>query len=582
MATAAQLTYLQSNNPDRHGVSVRVVDAYSSATNGIVSANYILFPGDNVSSDSQDVPNSFINKTVTLGSSDLVQLSRVAGATTLNLFVDMSATLCNYDYYVVVSLLYADGTSSPFQTSPVLIPLTPSAVTNLVAVLTRNYPSNTVIQAVFDAQECVGLGDSIIYNAAVQWMDGSGNWNFLTQEVTYSPTIGGGGVEIMLPSNDVDEAYLALQAIRIVDGDNDTRAIGALGETVLVTDSEMPDAPINFAGVYEYSAVPPTVNMTWNAAPSSTLVDVTHFNVYLSVNGGPATSIATVPYNTLGEQYSYDAEVPVGEGGYTVGDVLVFYVTAVNPTGESGPSASLTINIVEPSSPPLNLTATGLREILTPSEASLELLFQNPAEVSGGTYGAYFVINVFDSATDVRLATRTVPYDADMESYQEAFNNVTWVAEYSVEVYLVTTDEDDLIPGGEIIGRSATVTLSVNYAPLVTNVNGVPLSDRWNFTNPLTSFDVYTFQVLTHPGTMLTLFNGLSADQSISVLRQDPVSGPTPVDDPYGAFDGAYKYHYEVATDPYNPEAVFIQISASNASGLTTVHIIDQIHAALA
>lgn len=574
MATAAQLTYLQSNNPDRHGVSVRVVDNYSSPNNGIVSANYILFPGDNVSAyASEDAPNSFINKTVTLGSSDLVQLGRVTGppvVTTLNLFVDMSATLCNYDYYLVVSLLYADGTSSPFQTVPVLIPLTPAEVTISTAVLVRNYPQNTTILATFAPQQQACVSDLIKYNAAVQWMDGSGVWNFLTQEVDFDTGIGDdGGVEIVLPSNDVDEAYLALQAIRLVDDNNDTRAIGALGDTFLVSDSDVPDAPINFAGVYNYSSTAPNFSMTWNAAPSSTLTETNYFLVYRSVNGGVATAVSgQIAYVNVSTLYSFVSPVPEGDSGFQIGDVLTYYVVAVNGIGESLPSSTLTIHVVAPSSPPQNLTATGLREIVD-SEASIQLLFQNPAEVNGDPYGAYFTINIYNGTT--RLETRDVPYNATAANYIEGFSNVDYYTTYTIEVFLNTLDA--FVPGGIIAGQSATTTISVNFAPLVTNVNGVPLSDRWQFDDPLTSFDVYSFQALAIHGMRLTEFNGVEADPSITLQTLD-IPDPETVVDPYGAFDGAYLYHFNVAAAA---GALFIQISTSNASGLTTVAIRDRL-----
>lgn len=546
MSVPITLAYLSTNQPDKGGVSIK-----ATSVEKCVSFNYIMFPGNNISSTS--VQNSFINRTLNVGS-DGCELIESGDGFVYHLFISKTEVLCTSDYFLVVSGLQLDGTQTPYQVEPLPLPLTPDqiTITDGDVFITRiggDYLDAT-ITIFFDPIDCPGVTDVISYIVAVQYLGGDGNWHFETKPATYESLLGGGGVQVTIVSEfGVDDAYVAIQGVRtVMSALGEYKAIGELSETILAQEQNVPQPPEDLLVVYVYNASPPTATLSWVAPTSAAFTDVTGFQVYRSVNGATAVALGdVVSYVPDQKDYEYVDEVPLNTppDDLQAGDELTYYVVSIAGTRVSAPSNSVTIVLVAVSSAPLNFNALALQESET--LASIKSLFQNPAEVEGDTENAYFVVNVYDSAYPlVVVATQNISYVGGSAAYEANFNNIAFSAFYNLECYLVTIDPNTLLP---LEGAKAFISnLSCGYAPLIYKINGSTDFLLWRQSNEITSLEVISFTTLLSEGAkLLAIDSDISKRVHWEVISQ--ISGVvtttfTIPDTPYEPFAGAYRITY--------------------------------------
>jgi hypothetical protein len=573
--TELDLSYLSSNQPNSGGISVSV-----TSTTLVASFNYIIFPGQNAAGTEYE--NQFLNGTINVGSENCALIS--SGASYIyHLFITTAETLCADDYFLVVSGLSLDGSQTPFQSTPLTIPLTPSSLVlaDGSALIEREFISPTdtqvTITVLCEPLSCVNIDDQVTYQMAIQYTDDAGEWNFLTiNNLTYDSYISTGGIETTFTAtNGCDDCYVAVQGVRSVGGSTGPKAIGALSNTVMVQDSNVPQPPTDFEVVYTYNAIPATAAMTWNAPASAGFTDVTSFVVYRSINGGPAVAIENVPYVPGTTAYAYTDDVSIGSL-FQSGDEVTYYVVSVNPNGESVPSDSVTITIIAVSSPPLNLSLVGLKE--GENLANLIIGFQNPSYVEGdvtsGYETAYFTLRIYGvtaGAADTLLETREIEYNSELTTaYEVAANDLPfYVGGYNVVVFLNTFNPND---GTLIVGQSATGFTTAGPSPLFFRFNDDQDNwENWNSSNPLTSVVVISYSILIFPqGLITSVLNDVVTTQPLSAVSTLSVTSVP--DFPYEPFAGAYVYTYSNIVLPASDVA--ITLSAANPFGLSSRTIV--------
>ena len=578
--SSVEISYVSSAQPNVGGTSLIVTSTNSLA---VVSFSYIVFSGENASSsDPED--RSFINRTVNVGSDNCYQISSNGSVWVYHLFVETQHTLCLSDYFVVVSALYTDGTQSPFQETPTTVYLTPEKITlgpNSVIVSRRDgFYADAVISVYFTPCEVVETSNYVV---AVQYIDGLGAMKFTTLEGVYDPNLApeplGGGVQVtLIDDNGVsdNDMYVAIQGVRIIADEGGAKAIGELSDTILAIDESIPRPPENLTVNYVYNATPPTATLNWTRPSTFASINVDDFLVYKSLNGGEPSLVATVSYVTGQANYEWiDTNVDIPP--YTQGDVLSYYVVSQNEDGVSAPSNIVSITLVEPSSPPVDLQSTGLLDVAH-SAANIVVTFRNPLTIGGEVeYGyetAYFEITVYKGTDDSSLPLTVVqePYNSATETYSVAINDLTsFTVTPGDNVLFITCNLVTYTDDGSLLeGQYADSTLLVYPIPFITNVNGNGYTDVWTSSDPLQSFDVYTYAPLIYPDAQIVAIQ--NSDNSL-VKFAATTSGPNTVipDYAYEEFAGATVYHYEAVYE--SGVGIALSITAANSSGYSTVTI---------
>lgn len=577
--SSVDISYVSSAQPNVGGTSLIVTSTNSLA---VVSFSYIVFSGENASSEDPE-DRSFINRTVNVGSDNCYQISSNGSVWVYHLFVETQHTLCLSDYFVVVSALYTDGSQSPFQDTPTTVYLTPKKIVlgdNSVIVSRRDgFYADAVISVYFTP--CELSAETSNYVVAVQYIDGTGVMKFTTLEGVYDPELGSesGGVQVtLIDENGVSDSdmYVAIQGVRIIADQGDAKAIGELSDTILAIDEAKPRPPEDLYIDYIYNASPPTATLHWTRPSTYASINVDYFLVYKSVNGGTYQEVSgQIPYTGAVNYEWTDTDVDIPP--YSEGDVLSYYVVSVNEDGQSPPSNVASITLVEPSSPPVNLQSTGLLDVAH-SAANIIVTFQNPLTIGGDVeYGyetAYFEITVYkgtdDSTTPIRVVQE--PYNSAAETYSVAINDLTsfTVATGDNVLYISCNLVTFNVDGSLLEGQYADSTLYVYPIPFITNVNGNGYTDVWTTSDPLQSFDVYTYAPLIYPEAQIV---AIKNDTNTVVKFSATSSGPNTVipDTAYEEFAGATVYHY-AAVNPVDV-GIALSITAANASGYSTVTI---------
>jgi hypothetical protein len=486
----------------------------------------------------------------------------------------------------VVSALYTDGTQTAFQSTPVEIYLTPSKITLkedgsvFITRFEQDY-TDARVTVKFSEQDCIANNTyTVSYIVAIQYVDEYGNLKFITQDADYNQVIGGVTVDIISDVGISDsDTYVAIQAVRkIGTGASAKEAIGELSNTVLATDTQKPQPPINLTAQYFYFDTPARVVLTWNPPSTVTFINVDYFYVYrrLTRNGvviEPNKLLNgddPVPYVPGDNTYDYTdlTEIPPLQ----VNDVLTYWVTSVNEDGESVPSNTVQVIVIKPSSPPREFEVSGLIEVGT-GEGSVAMTWIQPLEVVGltdeGYNHAYFTVTVskIDAyGNTVLLKAENYPYVAGANTaYAEGMNNIPNVSTGDV-LYLVnrliTFNPNTAVLYDVIIGQAAFANTAVYPVPFITDINGIPYNNVWTTETGSNSFNVYSFAPLTYPSVTIVAYEYSTSE----LVRYNPPQ-PTPVLIPiteYGEFAGALCYSYIA---PTTPGGIAISIVAANSAG---------------
>jgi hypothetical protein len=556
-------TVLSSNQPELGGITLSVT---SSNTLSIVSFNYTVFPGGNVSSS---VNNQLYNRTVNVGTAFASKIDD----TTYSVFIDTSTLLPSFDYYASLSALYVNGTVSPY-TNALLLPLAPGEIVlddDTGATITRNPLSYTtdVLLTVDFTELAQPQSGSIVYSLGVQYIDGAGTTKFtIVPDLTYEDK---GVTTTLTDPNGIDEVYVAIQGVRVIDS---IQANGPLSNTVLANDSDLPLPPRNLQGEYRYFQETPKVLLSWLPPFTADLTDVTIFTVYRKVGSAAAVKIGTVPYTTQ-KVYSF---IDLTIGDVPLGSNVIYYVTSTNPNAESGPSNTYAIITVLGSSAPTNISATGVQNVDTNTQ-DVSVIFSNPTTVRGelvsGYNNAYFIVDIINSGgVTVATNTSTLYNSAEDQAYEVNFDDIPFVNDtdrtfgsYIARVQLITYQVD----GSVLLGTQGGVPFSSGPAPIIFNINGE--ADEWNSETPLESFQVLSNRVLSAVnGVLLSVLSPLSG--IVNTIQVHP-SSVRIVTDPYEAFSGNYIYTITSVDiedalnkiDPPNAPKRVLVIIAANASG---------------
>ena len=574
MSTAPNVSILASNQPSAGGFTALVEPA--TTTTGLVSCNYIIYPGNNITGSISNVPNNLYNRTVNVGSDNCSNL----GSNDYSLFIDTSVCLPNHDYYVSVSTLYTDGTQSPFS-SAVLLPLAASKITlNSVSVTLTRSPDTYVSQAlikVFFTQPAAPPSGNLSYTLGIQYIDGNGSNKFsLVPGLSYNTD----SVQTtLIDANGIDEAYVAIQSVRNVSVSPSSgsspisvSATSELSNTVMAIDTDVPDPPRNLVINYEYYNNQ-QVTLNWNAPFSALLTDVAGFKVYRRVASGSFQLIGSVVFTTIGATYSFINNV----SSIALNTTVSYYVTSFrnNPSAESVPSQIVSIVTVLPSSAPQNASATGLQVTFSgPYLQDVTTAFGNPSSINGLTSFGYSgvaqftvqIIDVNDPLTPSVIATNTVPYVASSTGYGLNFNNIPFSTNgtlnsspglYQAKIWLNTFDGS----GDTIIGQASTVNFESGPRPIISSVNG--LANQWTIIDALTSFTVTTSSLA--PLVDLFIVYRKKIDNTIEINRP---AITTPVIDSLEN----YIYSFNSGFLPSSSHLA-LNISAANAfgNGISTI-----------
>lgn len=506
--TAPTVSILAGSQPLVGGFTALVTTQSTS----VVSFYYIIYPGNNVSGNVPSVPNSLYNRTVQVGSSQCANV----GGNNYSLLIDSSVCLPNYDYYVIVSALYSDGVQSEYSEAD-LLPLSAAKITlsSTSVSLTRStatYNTEALIRVLFTPPQAP-VGSTISYTLGIQYIDGNATNQFvLAPGLVYNSSIG--GVEYTLTDSEgIDEAYVAIQSVRLVSG---VSATSELSNTVMAKDTDIPDPPRNLAIDYQYYQVVPVSILTWLAPYSAVLTDVSGFQVYRKVGSAPYVAIGSpVPFTTLGATYTYSDDTI---GAVPLGTTVSYYVKSINPNTQSIPSNIVTIVTLASSTPPLNLNALGLQVTYSsPFEQDVRVIFTNPNTVNGNTSFGYdvaeFVVDIVDNnPTNVGtyqtvIATTNVVYSSSASGYTATFNNIdkfpasSVAGLYIARARLDTFDQD----GNTVIGQTASTEFLSGPRPIISLINGT--TNEWTYSTPLQSFVATTGQGAPLVDCVITIQN---------------------------------------------------------------------------
>jgi hypothetical protein len=334
----------------------------------------------------------------------------------------------------------------------------------------------------------------------------------------------------------------------------------------MAKDSDILDPPRNLTLNYRYYATTPEAVLTWNAPFSAALTDVTGFQVYRKVGAGQFSPLGSlVEFISLGDLYSY---TDIDLSHIDLGIVVSYYVKSIrdDPWAESNASTTVSLTIIEPSSAPQSASAVGLQvEFSGYLQQDVTTTFANPSSVQGGTYGAYFtvqIIDINDPLDPLPVAENTVPYESESGGYSFTFENIPFatnstgvLGSYRANIWLNTTT---------IIGVAAIVDFVSGPRPIISLVNGA--SDKWSLDDPLTTFTVTTSSLA--PLVDVFIVYRRRSDNTIEIDRPT-YPPPTAVD-----LHGNYTYTFN-SIHNFRPSITHLAltISAANQFGNGIRHI---------
>jgi hypothetical protein len=579
----------------------------TSTTDDIVSFTYMLTPGGNATGNAYD--NSFITKTLLVGSDSAVKIGGTSPSFKYLLFIEEDETLCADDFYVIVSARNASGTS-PY-TDPETIYLTPIAPTVTGAVLERDGSTGyddgllTVTLAadvtcdkdvtmyfVLQFQEVGQTGYAVERIAASQ----------VGSSLQYTATVTGldqyGIVD--------DSLFVAVQAVRVIDAS--TEASSDLSNTVQATDSDQQLPPVDLRINYVYDAAPNgTTDVLFKNPPTYEVITPVKFYIYkqIHVDGepqpmDPPVNIGTVPFDASKgtvDDYSF-ADVSanlypdsMGAGNLPLNSVITYWATAVDGTSLSAPSNSASATVVVPSSAPTDLECTALintegsSTTYSDGYTALALSFTSPSQIEGEKYDVYnparYEVTVTSNDGLINYTSGSGDWlytDYEGSGVPITFNfpdeelpECTEGAELTVTVRLITSKGFDN-SSDDLVGLPISRAIFAHTRPVITDINGtIGKNDFSRAVGGLVSFKVYYFGTLVPPGVSLLVEN-TNVLQIVEGALMQTQSGVVP--DGYYRYAGAYERTYTIAGSLAASKDA-LMITACNQSGFAQTHASD-------
>jgi hypothetical protein len=573
----------------------------TSSTDDIVSFTYMLTPGGNATGNAYD--NSFITKTLLVGSDSAVKIGGTSPSFKYLLFIEEDETLCADDFYVIVSARNSSGASE--YTEPETIYLTPVAPTVTGAVLNRTGSSgyeDGVLTVTLAADVTCGKTVDMYFVLQFQEVGQTGYaverieaTQDLNDSLTYTANVDGldqyGIVD--------DSLFVAVQAVRTIGS---TEASSDLSNTVQATDSDQQLPPVNLRINYQPAEGDNgTTDVSFNNPPTYQVIEPASFNIYkqIQVYEGAELSanvIGTVDFDAnkgLTGDYSF-ADVSanlypdsMGAGNLPLNSVITYWATAVDGASESVPSNSESATVEVPSSAPTNLEGSALINsegsptTYSDGYTALTLSFTSPSDIEGETNDIY---NAARYEVTVTSNDGLINYTSDRGDWFYAdypgsgvpitFNlpdgelsECTEGAELTVSVRLITsTGASD--SHNDLEGRVAEITITAHTRPVITDINGIIGENDFTRAN-LQTFKVYYFGTLVPPGVSLLVENSSNQLQIVEGAFMQTQSGVVP--DGYYRYAGAYERTYTIANSPAEGKDALL-ITACNASGFAQSH----------
>ena len=577
----------------------------TSTTEDIVSFTYMLTPGGNATGNAYD--NSFITKTLLVGSDSAVKIGGTDPEFKYLLFIEEDETLCADDYYVIVSARNASGAS--LYTEPETIYLTPIAPTVTSAVLERTGSSGyedgvltVTLAADVSCGKTVGMYFVLQFQEvgqtgyAVERLGATQNPN---NPLQYTRNIDGldqyGIVD--------DSLFVAVQAVRTIGS---TEASSDLSNTVQATDSDQQLPPQNLRINYQPAGGPNgTTDVLFNNPPTYQVIEPASFNIYkqISVYGGAdlsANVIGTVPFDAsknLIVDYSFQDPsanlYPDGLSNLPLNSVITYWATAVDGASESVPSNSQSATVEVPSSAPTDLEGGALintdgtpTTYAAPGYTALVLSFTSPSDIEGETNDVY---NAARYEVTVTSDDGLINYTSDRGDWLYAdypgsgvpitlnfpdgeLNECTEGALLNVSVRLITST-GSANSNNDLEGQVAIVEIRAHSRPIITDINaditGVIGENDFTRTN-LQTFKVYYFGTLVPPGISLLVENSSNELQVVEGASMQTQSGSVP--EGYYRYAGAYEKTYTIAKSLVAKGKDALMITACNQSGFAQTH----------
>lgn len=575
MPSIVTLKFL-STTQQTNGYTILVkVSSVNGSSTQVAAVNFITFPANNI--DGHSTPytdNSLVNGTYLVGSQNCSLVSYSPSESYYTLNISTADVLPEHsDYYISASVTTTDSVTTEYSDA-LYSPVSPSTVDLKSAVIARQSPQATTatISVLFDEPDSIPDNSTFVYNVATQILRGDGTYSFtVVEELIYNSVLGGVSYNIVDPSG-IDEVYLAVQVVRQIEDPStpygQLSTYSELSETIQASDSSVPLPPTFDALVY----IPGTnqnVELIWTSNSTDPLTDVTGYSIYYTVGSGTATLLDKVSY-TAGQShysYNYNLQVGTGPGQIPANSLITYYIVSTNANGNSAPSNSKSITVVVPSSAPLNLSATAIRDSDTTQDISV--LFTKPSTVNGGIANAYYIVEYSaQSSPNVPLSTKNVPYDGSA-TVTVAFNQSPYDGStYIVKAKLVTTDTNTNTP---LVGSTATSSFTSGYAPFIYNINNSGQTGTWNKSTPLVNVQVLTADVLTGNRMEITVYvpPAQGATSGTVTVTSVQAQQPIPFSDPYSSFEGSYIYTFDLS----GITNTILSFTVANSSDLTSRHI---------
>lgn len=358
------------------------------------------------------------------------------------LYVNAPDALCNDNNYVIVRIIYSDGSVTQYS-EPTLI-FTPPPSPTIAIAYKINAGEDGIVYITDFCEPDAELGTTYKFNIAIQYTDASGNLHFDVQEnlVPDYETILGTPYAIvtvdLTPAFGETVKVAAQQVLVYNDGEEDQFASNSsFGNTYTISAEPTPFPPTNVTDVYNCDG---TTTFTWDSPIEPDDFVITDFNIWRRVQGEEEWVLAHAFSVTqpLDPSYSYVYTNDNSEFGEQMEYSITTYGHAVSSStytnSEYAMASPSPILIVAPSGIPLNLEGIG-------NNGEVIVLWQNPADIGGGT-GEHFVLDLYRTSPPALLDTVNVPYVAELAQYQYIFTGLLNTLSYHVTIKLITSSED--------------------------------------------------------------------------------------------------------------------------------------------
>ena len=500
MSNKTTVSYLSGAAPNAQYIAL-IVKVESVKPTGQPQINWLSFPGSEII----DTPNNeFLNGSIPATEATSVNSN---GQLSYTIYIPVSnlTTDTNLDTFVIINVTLTDGSTSDYSDAlqvyfPPVVPVILEAFENLDA------SGNVILYLKPDMNSLPVdvLNGNYTFNVPLQYKDASGNWDFYVSD-GHELTSYSGDYYIQFPfSNTATEVYCAAQvSLSYYDASGEEFfSTSQLSDTLPAPLEQTPFPPLDLTSVFIYSSN--TVINNWHEPLNTAIIPVDSYNIYYSINDPNPDSFlpaGSVPY----PETSFTFDIPAGTA---VGDVIYFYVTAVNTEGESGRSNITSVIIYESASAPNKFAITA---IIDSSSTFVDCIFVKPTITTD--VPLHYEFNLTEFGGSFPIFTTQITYVDGKEVYYESFSSIDY-SELSTlsqdEIYtgtisLVTNSPD----GIAIDGETATSVVTVSVKPTIL---------QWDQSGNNVVFRISGPHILSHYLRFTNTLNNATRKVSINSL----------------------------------------------------------------